>query len=57
MAETGSLSYRLVISVSGFPEETDIMMPKPSARMTPIAIHIGDMFLRTPVCHSARPTP
>jgi hypothetical protein len=43
--------------MAGFPEETDIMIPTPTATMTPMTIHIGETRLRTPVCHRAMVMP
>src|SRR5438045_1929239 len=41
----------------GLPEDTDIMIPIPTAMMTPIVIQIGETRPRTPLCHRARATP
>lgn len=45
------------VKIVGFPDDTDIMMPTPTATISPIAIQIGATRFRTPVCHRANATP
>ena len=45
------------VEIVGFPDDTDIMMPTPTATISPIAIQIGATRFRTPVCHRANATP
>ena len=41
----------------GLPDDTDAMIPMPTAMTTPMNIQIGAMRARTPLCHNASPTP